>query len=95
MPKKAWSERDEPPIVFVAGVLEVAGLKPIDPPTVIGFNSVDELIDALPKTLPAGFDAQWNAALLNTPVDEQVVEYDDVSDSEDPEYWTPDADPTS
>ncbi len=73
----------------IAGVLEDHGLKPIDPPSVQGFDSIDEFIDALPKTAPANFDAQWNAALLNTPVE------DDYGDSDDPEDWTPHAKPTS
>jgi hypothetical protein len=59
---------------FIATELEDHGLKPIDPPTVIGFKSIDEFIEALPKKPPA---------------DEQVVEYDDVSDDPDPEHWTP------
>jgi hypothetical protein len=65
------------------------GLNPIDPPIVQGFDSIDEFIDALPKNPSADFDAQWNAALLNTPVE------DDYGDSEDPEAWTPHAKPTS
>ena len=56
MPTKAWSSRDEPPIVFVEGVLEVASLKPIDLPTVQGFDSIDEFIDALPKDTPVPDD---------------------------------------
>jgi hypothetical protein len=56
--------------------------------TVQGFSSVDEFIEALPKE-PPSFDAQWNAALLNTPVE------DDYGDGDDPEDWTPDAKPTS
>ncbi len=74
----------------IAGVLEGYGLKPIDPPIVQGFSSVDEFIEALPKE-PPSFEAQWNAALLNTPVrDEPDLESDDEidrSDSEDPDYW--------
>ena len=73
----------------IADVLEDHGLKPIDPPTVQGFDSIDEFIEALPKPPPNDFDAQWNAALLNTPVE------DDYGDSEDPEDWTPHAKPTS
>ena len=49
---KAWSSRDEPPIVFVEGVLEVAGLKPIDLPTVQGFDCVEEFLEALPTDTP-------------------------------------------
>jgi hypothetical protein len=69
---KKWESSD----IFsaVVTVLEDHGLKPIDPPTVIGFNSVDEFLEALPKAPPA---------------DEKVVEYDDVSDDPDPEHWTP------
>jgi hypothetical protein len=84
--EKEWECADL--LSFIATELENAGLKPIDPPTVIGFDSVDEFLEALPKTPPADFDGQRKAALLNTPVDEQVLEYDDVSDSEDPEDWT-------
>src|SRR6266404_3454396 len=36
----------------IAGVLEDHGLRPIDPPSVIGFSSVDEFIDAQPKDIP-------------------------------------------
>ncbi len=49
---KAWSSRDEPLIVFVEGVLEAAGLMPIDPPTVQGFDRVDEFLEALPTDSP-------------------------------------------
>jgi hypothetical protein len=65
--------------------------------TVQGFSSFDEFIEALPKE-PPSFEAQWNAALLNTPVVDMPEEPDpeiDRSDSEDPDDWTPDAKPTS
>jgi hypothetical protein len=41
---------------FIATQLEDHGLKPIDPPTVIGFNSVDDFIEALPKYMPGEDD---------------------------------------
>ena len=75
---KAWKCADM--LSAIATVLEDHGLKPIDPPIVIGFDSVDEFIEALPKIRPA---------------DEQVFEYDDVGDCDDPENWTPHAKPTS
>jgi hypothetical protein len=86
----AAKERDCPSLLSeIATVLEDHGLRPIDPPIVQGFDSIDEFIEALPKPPPNDFDAQWNAALLNTPV------ADDYGDSEDPEDWTPHARPTS
>jgi hypothetical protein len=73
----------------IAGLLEEYGLEPIDPPIVQGFDSIDEFIEALPKPPPKDFDAEWNAALLNTSVE------NDYGDTEDPEDWTPHAKPTS
>ena len=60
----------------IADVLDEHGLKPIEPPTVQGFNTVDEFIEALPKTPPADLDAP----------DEPDPE-DDYGDSEDPDDW--------
>ena len=59
-------------ICEIGTVLESYGLKPIDPPVVQGFDSIDEFIDALPK---------------DTPLDEEPFPEIDRSDSEDPDYW--------
>ena len=40
----------------ISDVLEEHGLKPIDPPTVQGFDSVDQFIEALPKDTPVPDD---------------------------------------
>jgi hypothetical protein len=77
----AQKERSLDTLNAIAGVLEGYGLKPIDPPIVQGFDSIDECIEALPKSPPNDFDVQWNAALLNTPVE------DDYGDSEDADVW--------
>ena len=44
--EKEWECADL--LSFIATELENAGLKPIDPPTVIGFDSIDEFLEALP-----------------------------------------------
>ena len=54
----------------IAAVLEDFGLKPIDPPLVVGFNSVDEFIQHIAEHC--------------APPDQRVVEYDDVGDWEEP-----------
>jgi hypothetical protein len=77
-------------LLVIGGKLEDHGLKPIDASTVQGFNTVDEFFEALPKPPPTDFEAQWNAALLNTPVVDMADEPDDEidrRDSEDPDDW--------
>ena len=52
---KFWTDQKQwslDTLEAISGVLEDAGLKPIDPPTVQGFDSVDQFIDALPKDTP-------------------------------------------
>jgi hypothetical protein len=55
----------------IATELEGYGLRPIDPPVVQGFDSIDDFIEALPK---------------DPPPDEQPFPEIDRSDSEDPDY---------
>jgi hypothetical protein len=67
---KEWECADL--LSFIATELENAGLKPIDPPIVQGFDSIDEFIQALPR---------------DTPPDEQPFPEIDRSEIEDPDYW--------
>jgi hypothetical protein len=74
----------------IANFLEDYGLKPTDPPVVQDFDSVVQILEALPKPPPTEFDAQWNAALLNTPVVDMADVPDneiDLSESDDHEDW--------
>jgi hypothetical protein len=64
--------RRSPALQEIATVLENYGLKPIDPPVVQAFDSIDEFIEALPN---------------DTPPDEQPFPEIDRSDSDDPDYW--------
>jgi hypothetical protein len=59
-------------LLVISRMLEAYGLKPIDPPLVRGFDSIDEFIEALPK---------------DAPPDEQPFPEIDRSDNEDPDYW--------
>ena len=93
---KGWERADL--LSAIATVLEHHGLKPLAAPTVQGFDSVDQFLEVLPKPPPTDFDAQWNAAPLNTPVVDMADEPGDEidrSENDDPEDWTPDAKPTS
>src|ERR1022692_3803339 len=68
---KEWECADL--LSFIATELEDHGLKPIDPPTVIGFNSVDEFIQYVAEHY--------------VPADQRVVPYDDVGDCEEPDGY--------